>query len=155
MISDINIDFSKHVARDDEGEYQREGGGGQLPGPELALEEQRHKWQGGGDEGTDDVEALTRHYPRHKTAHAAQQTQEGEETRLEEAWDACQETADTTSDTDEEPYVKRVAIGLADFLLILEDIHTVAAKEDGSYGNAHPDKIAPVFFDNEDGGKFQ
>ena len=95
------------------------------------------------------------HHSRHETPHAAKQGQEREETGLEEAGNAREETAESTRYTDEEPHEKGIAIGLADRLLVFVDIHAVASQKEGSYGNADPDEVAPVFFDGEDSDKFQ
>ena len=116
----------EHVARNDEGKYQREGGSGQLPGPEVTLKEQRHKREGGGDEGADNVDAESGHRSRHETAHATQQGQECEKTGLKETGDARKETADSTRDADKEPHEKGITIGLTDCLLVFVDIHAVA-----------------------------
>ena len=117
----------EHVTRDDEGEYQREGGGRQLPRPEVALEEQRHEREGGCDEGADDVGAESGHHSRHETAHAAKQGQEREEAGLEEPGDARDETAESTRHANEEPHEKGVAIGLANRFLVLIDVHAVTS----------------------------
>ena len=95
------------------------------------------------------------HHSRHETAHATKQGQEREETGLEEAGDAREETAESTRHADEEPHEKGVAIGLADRLLVFVDIHAVASQKEGSYGNADPDEVAPIFLDDEDGSKLQ
>ena len=83
------------MSRNDKGNGNSDGSDQQLPRPQVVLKEEWYGREQGGQDATDSLRKEMQDDARHEAAHATEQTEIGEESKLENTGKAHRKTTYT------------------------------------------------------------